>query len=139
MMSPPPCAQHVRHRRRAGVERAEQVDVDDPAVFVDVALLDAAGLHDARRIDQDVDAAELGDGILDRLDRIGLDRHVAGQRQRLAAGRLDLRGQPVEPVRAAGGYGDGRARRGQGNRRRRADPGTAPVTSATLPSSGLDI
>ena len=98
----PALAEHVRNGRLAGIDRAHQVDIHDLAIEIEIGSFDAARLHDAGGIDQDIDAAERGDGIFHRPYRVVFPRHVTGQRQSRAADRLDPLHQAVEPVGPAG-------------------------------------
>ena len=65
-----------------------------------IGVASGAGQADrARVVDEDVDAAERCDGRGDRGLHRGLVADVAGDRQRLAAGLLDLRGRGVDRSR----------------------------------------
>jgi hypothetical protein len=122
MMSPRPLRLHRTDRRLAGVERAEQIDVDDPAPFLGRQAFDAARLDHPGRIDEDIDAAQPRHGRLDRADGLGFHRNVSGQRQGLAARRLDPRDQVMQPIGAPAGDRDRDAGQGQGQGRGLADP-----------------
>ena len=115
-------AAHDRQRGVRAVEQAEAVDVDHLAPLLGRRAGDGAEQHHAGVVDQPVEAAELLVRLLDEGVRLGLVADVGLDRDRLAAGAVDLLGQRVDAVRAAGGQADGGALGHAGQRRRLADP-----------------
>ena len=59
--------------------------------FVDAAQIDGAGV-----VDQNIDAAKGFDGFLHRRLDLIVEADIAGQRQRLAAGRFNLRRRRID-------------------------------------------
>ena len=113
--------QQVRERRVGDVQQALEVERDHPVPLLDRGVDDRAEQHHAGVVDDDVEPAELARGALDGGDGlvpvgdVGLDREAA-----------DLRGEPVQPVLAPRGDGDGRALLGERARRRLPDAAAGP-------------
>ena len=85
---------HLRHQ-----ERAARVDLVHQVVALHVGLQRAGELDGAGIVDADVDAAEGLDGSCDGVGDLRLLADVADDRQRLAAGLLDLLGRRVDRAR----------------------------------------
>ena len=58
--------------------------------------LDAVGNGDAGRVNQDVDAAEVGEGAIDGVAHVGAAGDVGGEDEDVAAGVGDIAGEGVE-------------------------------------------
>ena len=76
-------------------EGAARIDALHQIVALDRRLERAGQIDGARVVDEDIDAAEGLDGPGDRVIDLGLLADVDLERQRLAAGRLDLLGRAV--------------------------------------------
>ena len=111
----------MRERRLGDVEEAFDVEVDHPLPLLDRRLERRAEQHHAGVVDDGVEAAELGDGALDQGLGGGAVGDVGLDRERLAAGVVDLPGQALQPVDAAGRDGDRGAVGGEAFRGRLAD------------------
>jgi hypothetical protein len=60
-------AEHVRKRGLGGVECGEEVGGHGSAVGGERLVLDGPDFDDAGVVDEDVDAAEVGDGVIDEV------------------------------------------------------------------------
>ena len=78
------------HEGAAGVDAHHQVEP------LHVGRLRIGQADGAGVVDADIDAAEFGDGLVDRVDHLGLVADIAEDRQRLAAGGADLVGGGVD-------------------------------------------
>ena len=78
------------HEGAAGVDTHHQVEP------LHVGCLRIGQADGAGVVDADIDAAEFGDGFIDRRDHLGFLADVAEDRQRLAAGGADLVGGGVD-------------------------------------------
>ncbi len=104
-----------------GVDQALEVEVDHPVPLLGGRVLDRAEQHLAGVVDDDVEAAQLVDGAVDRGDRLLLVGDVGLDRQRGVTGAADLGGQPLQPFEPARRHRDFGPLGGQRPRGRLAD------------------
>ena len=104
-----------------GVDQALEVEVDHPVPLLGGGVLDRPQQHLAGVVDEDVEAAELVDGALDRGDRLLLVGDVGLDRQRGVTVATDLGGQPLQPFQPPGRDRDFGSVGRQRSRRRLAD------------------
>ena len=114
---------HLGDRVPAQQEDGLDVDRHDPVPFLLRRLDDIGAANDPRRVDDDVEPAERGDGSLDQPPAVGLDGHVAvdgcgtpavcgdgRDRVRAARRRRDRRGRRPRPPGPAAPPSPGRCR-----------------------------
>ena len=124
MRWPAPWRRKTGSAARVGVIGAEVVDVQQLPHLVGRHLVDRARDAEAGVADHDVEAAEALDPRAPTSPSMSaLARHVGDHRQRLAAGRVDLRRNRVQPIGAPRADHDRRAVARQPQRRRAADAG----------------
>ena len=90
---------HVGNHRPGGQKRPREIHRDDPMPVGHVGLLDGNPwrvAHDAGVVHQDVDAAEVVEGLLCALQGLLLRGHVHLHRQRLAPLRRHQPGGPLD-------------------------------------------
>ena len=89
---------HHGQSRVHAVEHTFDVDIDHraPAFGGDICQW-SDGFNDASVVDQDVEAAEFGDGLGDRALHVSIAGHITGQRH-----GADLFGDGGDPVATAG-------------------------------------
>ena len=131
------CAQQVRQGGVGAVEEAQYVQLDHPLPLFDRGVDDRAEQHDARVVDQGVQAAQLAHRAADGVLGLGLISDVGLDHEGRGAGRRSARPAP------RAGRGDGPPMPPPRPPRPRRDavaspmPLLAPVTRATVPSSLL--
>jgi hypothetical protein len=92
-------AEQVRERGVGGVEGGEEVGGHGAAVGGDGLVFDRAYFDDAGVVDEDVDAAEVADGVVDEHGGLGGVGEVDGDEEDLAGG---LDGSAIEEGVAGG-------------------------------------
>jgi len=93
-------AEQVRQRGVGGVEGGEEVGGHGAAVGGDGLVFDGADLDDAGIVDEDVDAAEVADGVFDEESGLGGVGEVGGDEEDVVGGLNGLMGE--EGVAGAG-------------------------------------
>ena len=73
--------EQVRERGVGGVERGEEVGGHGAAIGVEGLVFDGADFDDAGVVDEDVDAAEVGDGVVDERGGLGGVGEVGGDEE----------------------------------------------------------
>ena len=116
----------VGHGRVRAVEQAKHVELHHPLPLLQRRAGRRAEQHHPGVVDERVETAQFGHGLLNRRGRLLLVGDVGLQHQRGAALLADARGQRFQPVLPPRGQRHGRALGGQRGRRRRADPARRP-------------
>ena len=132
-------ALQVRDAGLGGQERAARVDLMHQIVALHVGGLGPVSWIAEALLTQMSMPPNAATVLLDRVVDVGLVAHVDDQRQRLAAGLLDLlgggvdgAGQVLVRLGGLGGDGDVGAVAGGAQRDRQADAAAAPVTNRVL-------
>ena len=119
-----PAGDHRLDRRLGRHQRAPDVELVDPVPRVAGVLLgieqDLAGAA-ADRVDDDVEAPELGNDLGNHSLGVGLVRDVGRERDAFGAARADLLGRGFHPLSGLIDDGDARARTGKRPCKRRSD------------------
>ena len=113
------------HRDRVPAKQEDRLDVDrhDPVPLLLRRLDDIGAANDPRRVDDDVEPAERGDGRLDQPAAVGLNGHVAVDRDGTPARGGDRGDHVGDPGVVEVGDHDGRPLQGEQHRRGPADAG----------------